>query len=230
MKELLPWTKLPNGWIEDRGLRGFRWAGGQGADDLAALMTMTAVANRADPATGTARMTYDALCGATGLSRAKVSAGLKVLVERGLVERGPEGRGTYRLGGYDPASGWAQFPARGLYRNGAIAAFADFHLRRPAELEALKLYFLFASRRDRATNWALLTYDKIEEYSGVARNNIRRALAVLGANSLVYVDNIESTKSATGVANAYRLVHLNTRLHMGTLGRRVGVLEDLEAP
>ena len=32
-----------------------------------------------------------------------MSAGLKVLVERGLVERGPEGRGTYRLGGYDPA-------------------------------------------------------------------------------------------------------------------------------
>ncbi len=44
-------------------------------------------------------------------------------------------------------SGWAQFPASGLYHDGKITAFEGMHLRRREELDALKLYYLFASRR-----------------------------------------------------------------------------------
>lgn len=219
MKILRPWVKLPSLWIESNGLRDYRWARGEGADNLAALMVLTAISHHVDPESGIARLTYDELCAITTLSRAKLSAGLGVLAERGRIERKPEGRGTYLLTGYNPAIGWAQFPANGLYRHGTIAAFTNFRIRLPVELEALKLYFLFASRRDRNTNMAKITYDKIEIYSGVARNNIRRAISLLAANDLVHVEYVPSAISENGIANAYRLAHLNTRRHMGTSGR-----------
>lgn len=120
---------------------------------------------------------------------------------------------------YDPRAGWAKFPAKGLYRNDVVVAFAEFRLRRAAELEALKLFYLFAARRSRETNLAKISYDKIEKYSGVARNNIRRALSVLAANGLVHVEYCVSDQSEHGTANAYRLAHLDTHIHMGTRGR-----------
>jgi hypothetical protein len=220
MTNRLPsWVKLPSQWIEDGGLNGLRWTKGKGADNLAALMGLTVVSHHADADSGIARLTYDELCDRTTLSRAKLSAGLNILEQQKIIQREPLGRSTYRLANYDPAQGWAQFPAKGLYRGETVEAFTRFNLRNPAELDALKLFFLFASRRDRNTNMAKITYDKIEEYSGVDRNKIRRALSVLAANALVHIESVPSNVSQNGVAYAYRLAHLNTRRHMGTWGR-----------
>jgi hypothetical protein len=219
MKKLMPWVKLPSRWIEREGLREFRWVRGEGSDNLAALMALAAICHQANDETGTVRLTYDSLCEATTLSRSKLSAGLNILVERGQLERGTDGRSSFRLAEYDPKSGWAQFPAAGLYRDGIIYAFKHLHLRQPAELHALKLYFLFASRRDRRTNVAMITYEKIEDYSGVGHNGIRRALSWLAVQGLVHVERVPSSISDDGVANAYRLAHLETRRHMGTSGR-----------
>lgn len=218
-KKLPEWTKLPTGWIENKDLREFRWAGGKGSEYQAALMVLVVVANHIQADTGIARLTYDDLCGLTSLSRLMVSRGLDVLSERGLIEREPNGRSTLLLGSYDQKSGWAKLPARGLYSNGVISAFTSFSLRKRAELDAMKLYFLFASRRDRNSNMAKISYEKIEEYSGVTREHIKRALTILGANALVHIEHVPSAISGEGVANAYRLVHLNRRRHMGTIGR-----------
>jgi len=164
------------------------------------------------------------------LSGSTVSAGLNVLADRGLVERWHDGRSSYRLANYNPDKGWAMFPARGLYYNDTITAFDEFRLRLPAELEALKLYFLFASRRTRRTNLAFLSYEKIQTYSGVPRNSIKRALSLLSANSLVYVERLPSKVSDKGVANAYRLVHLDPRRHMGTAGRAMDTADTQSTP
>jgi hypothetical protein len=123
------------------------------------------------------------------------------------------------LAGYDVTGGWAQFPASGLYHEGTITAFKELHLRRSAELDALKLFFLFASRRDRRTNMAKITYGKIEEYSAVPHNYVKRALSFLTLHGLVHVERVPSRMNEDGVANAYRLAHLDTRFHMGTRGR-----------
>lgn len=219
MTELQPWIKLPNAWIEAGGLRQFRWTSGEGAANLAALMALTAISHHIHPDTGIARLTYNVLCERACLSRAKLAAGIAVLIERKIIEHEPVGRSSYRLESYDPKTGWAAFPARGLYHLGSIAAFSEFYLRRPVELDAIKLYFLFASRRDRQTNMALITYDKIESYAGVARNNIRKALSVLAAGNLVHIEYVPSRTSENGTASGYRLAHLNTRRHMGTIGR-----------
>ena len=187
---LPPWVKLPSQWIEEGGLDAFRWAQAKGADNLAALMGLTVISHNVDPNSAIARLTYDELCDRTTLSRAKLSAGLNILSECKLIEREPLGRSSYRLANYNPA-----------------------------EFDALKLYFLFASRRDRKTNMAKISYEKIEAYSGIDRNKIRRALSVLAANALVHIEMVPSKVSENGVAYAYRLAHLNTRRHMGTWGR-----------
>jgi hypothetical protein len=191
-------------------------------------MGLMVIAHHIDAEKGIARLTYDELCAMTTLSREKLSCGLKILAEREIIKREPEGRSSFGLVGYDPLSGWVQFPAKGLYRNDTVAAFSEFRLRLAAELEALKLYFLFASRRSRNTNMAKISYERIEEYSGVARNNIRRALSILGANGLIHIEHFSSSSNENGVANAYRLAHLNTRHHMGTWGRTADSVELVE--
>ncbi|WP_422008964.1 hypothetical protein [Reyranella sp.] len=215
--KMLPWVRLPSKWIEDRGLRDFGWGRGEGANNTAALMVLAALTHQTD-AVGTAAFTYDRACRATGLSRAKVSAGLKVLIERSLIERG-SARSSFRLSGYDKESGWAKFPAARLYRDGAIVSFQGINLRKRVELDALKLYYLFASRRDRKTGAAVITYQTIEDYSGVPRNNIRAALTWLAAEVLVHIDHVPSRIGEGHIINAYRLVHLDNRQHMGTSWR-----------
>lgn len=215
------WVKLPSRWIETRGLTSFYWKDGEGSSNLSALMLLTVIAHQADAHTGTARATYDDLSTATELSRASVSAGLNQLYVHHIVERAPLGRSTYRLSNYDPEKGWAQFPARGLYMEGSetVSAFSDFRLRSPTELDAMKLYFLFASRRDRRSNMAHITYETIEKYSAVPRNRIRRALSLLAAEGLVSIEHHPRADDDYGNANAYRLSHLHPRRHMGTTGR-----------
>lgn len=222
-KNLPEWTKLPSQWIEQKGLRKFRWSGGEGADFQAALMLLTVIVNHADVATGICRLTYDRLCEATSLSRAKVARGLSVLSDSKLIER--QDRSSFRVIDHNVRSGWAKLPARGLYQGRQITPFTNFTLRRRAELDALKLYFLLACRRSEKMNMALISYDKIEEYSGVTREHIKRDLTVLGANGLVHVEHVPTAINRMGVANAYRLVHLKPRQHMGTWGRGIDAAE-----
>ncbi|MGO8842840.1 MAG: hypothetical protein ACLQF1_17425 [Methyloceanibacter sp.] len=219
MKKLSPWVKLPSAWIESRRLKQFRWVAGEGSDALAGLMALTVITHHADQATGVARLSYTQLSEMASLSRAKLAAGLDVLEARGLVERSAAGRGSYALAEYNPRQGWAKFPAAGLYLNGVVALFDGFHLRQRAELDSLKLLFLIAARRDRQSNLARMTYDKIEDYSGISREQIRRGLTVLGVAGIVHVDRIRSNLGEDRVANAYRLAHIDSYRHAGTIGR-----------
>jgi hypothetical protein len=97
--------------------------------------------------------------------------------------------------------------------------FRDFHLRRRAELDALKLYYLFIAFRDNATNETFISYDKIAEYTGVERGNIKRGQSLLVTHDLVNVDYARSNASEFGVKNSYRLVGLEPNQHMGMTGR-----------
>jgi hypothetical protein len=222
------WVKLPCQWIEKRGLKDFRWARGEGADNIAALMALTVIAHQADQKSGIARVTYDDFETKTTLSRAKVARGLTLLKERQILALEPNGRSTFHLTGSNLPSGWGKFPNKGLYSQGTIAAFRNMHLRLPAELDAIKLYFLFVSRRDNDTNMAKISYEKIEEYSGVNHNNIKRALSFLSLQNLVFPEYFLSSLTEYGMASAYRLAHILPRRHMGTMGRS-GSLTETEA-
>jgi hypothetical protein len=220
MRKLPRFVRLPNRWIEEGGLKALHWDAGEGADAIAGLMALAVIAHHADPETGDARLTYDEISGVAGVSRAKLSGGLKALVARRIVQTWADGRrGGYRLVGYDPERGWAKLPAAGLYHGGVITAFAEFGLRRRAELDALKLYYLFASRRDRERNVAVIAYPKIEDYTGVPRARITAARSLLSAAGLVYVEHVRSEARENGTAYAYRLAHLDPYRHAGTVGK-----------
>jgi hypothetical protein len=191
----------------------------QGFRHAAALMALTVIAHHANTEGGIARLKYDELCTMTGLSRAKLSNGLNVLERIRVVERTPQGRSTYKLTNFDPRGGWAMLPAKCMYSSGRIAAFDDFRLRNVTELNALKLFFLFVQQRGRDVNMAIIGYDKIEEYTAIERSKIKAAISRLAAIPLVYVEQVHSWKNKLGIANAYRIVGLNTYDHMGTRGR-----------
>ncbi|WBU58816.1 hypothetical protein [Paracoccus sediminicola] len=217
------WAKLPSTWIEDGGLRAFRWTTkepGAGASEVAALMALLAIAHHAATDTGIARLTYDGLETATGISRTKIADGLDLLAKRGIVQREPDGRSTLGLANYGEGHRWAAVPAKPLYDGvGAIMAFEDFHLRKRAELDALKLYFAIAARRDTEQNIAWLTYDKMRSYAGLRPHRIKAALGVLNINGLITVDIVPRAHAEHGVATGYRLRHLFPRRHAGTTGR-----------
>ena len=214
------WVRLPTRWIHAGGLKSFKWAQGGGPNGIAALLVLLVIAHRADQVSGVALVTYDTFERATGLSRAKVSAGLKALEGAGLVEREPQGRSSYALRDFDPTQGWGKLPYRGLYGDsGQMPSFADFKLRQAAELNALKLYFLLVAARDNESNLAKISYDKITEYTGLDRAKIKPALTVLAVAGLVYTEHVRSTTRDNGIANSYRIAHLDPYTHRGTRGR-----------
>lgn len=214
---LAEWVKLPTGWIEDEGLRHFHWSAAYGgSDDIAALMSLLAIAHHANQDNGEAKLTYDELTQLTTLSRAKVSSGLKKLEEEKIIERG-SARSIYKLSNYNSQRDWAKLPAKGLYNAQRISAFSEFRLRKVGELNALKLYFLFVSRRDRATNLASIRYDRIRDYTGIERNSIKGGLSILVLNGLVHVESILNPDGS--IHHAYRLPQIEPYNHMGTRGR-----------
>jgi DNA-binding transcriptional ArsR family regulator len=221
MKRLRPWVKLPNAWIEANGLRDFRWKHGKGAANEAALIALAVIAHHSDTDTGITRITYNELTDRASLSRAMVSAGLSILDEKKLIIREPEGRSTYALAGFNPNADWAKLPAAPLYQNGAMAAFSEFQKRKSVELDAMKLYFLFASRRSRDMNFALLTYEQIEQRSGVKRHKVKAALSLLCATGMIHIEHLPRGFGEPGIVSGYRLAHLDSYRHMGTTGRGV---------
>jgi len=171
---MLDWVRLPSAWIKDKRLRELSWKDDAGSNNTATLMVLAVIAHHTNPETGTAFLTYDQLTQHTGLSRTKVARGLSVLAEMGLIDRNEGGRSACLLRDYTKDFGWSKLPARRLYNaDGEVQFFHDLHLRSRTELDALKLYFLFAERRSNASNLALISYDKIVEYTGIDRTAVR---------------------------------------------------------
>jgi hypothetical protein len=231
---LQKWVKLPTAWItQKRVLPQMRWTTtpGEGANNMAALMTLIVIAQHADPSDGVAALTYDQLGECTGLSRAKLSGGLKLLEKKfSLVERRPSGRSSFRLADFDPTGGWGKLPARRLYSpSGRISFFSALGMRKPAELHALKLYLLFVAMRDNASNLARISYDRIEEYTGVDRHQIRSALSILAANGVVHIEHLQAWGDH-GISNAYRVAFIEDHQHLGTTlrGRLPGQEPDAQ--
>jgi hypothetical protein len=158
------------------------------------------------------------------LSRTKISGGLRALEELGLIRRRGLPRSRYEIMNY-AARPWGKLPAKGLYAQGGIAAFGDFHLRRRVELDALKLYWLAVGRRNSATNVANMKYETITKYSGIERGRIRSAASLLAALRLVHIERLPSEISSRGISNGYRLSHLDPYVHMGTKGRTMDAFD-----
>lgn len=214
-----PFVMLPNAWIEKKQLELFKWKSPGGGDHIAALMCLLAISHRVDE-NGVSKITYDDISSVIPLSRAKISAGIKVLVQFGILQHEPLGQSTFGLIGYGQGS-WGKMPAKGLYKDGRIRSLSDFTLRKAVELHALKIYFLFVSRRDTKTNEVRIAYTKISEYTGVPKEQIKAATSLLIENLLISVDSIRDWpqwNSNHSQPNCYRIAHVDSYIHRGTKG------------
>lgn len=211
------WKRLPSSWINDGGLLRFTWSSGGRSTHLSALMCLAVIVHQADD-DGFAIITYDAFTEATGMGRTLIAKGLNCLKEFQIITR--PGKSDFQLTEYDEMQGWAKFPYRAMYRNGEITLFSNLKRRLSVELDALKLLFLIAARRDQNTNSANITYDQITELSGLRREKINAAISLLAANLVISVEARPSSKSEYGVHNAYRLQGIDPYNHRGTTARR----------
>lgn len=210
------WVPLPTQWIATGGLKDLTWKNG-GSDVLAGLICFVLLAHHCDD-NGRSRLTYDNIDAIAGLSRAKISAGLELLVKIGLINR--VDRSTFGINNLDQTrKGWGKLPAKKLYVGSRISMIKDFSLRNRSELDALKLYLLFVERRDNETNRVDISYDKITEYSGISRQSITSALTILGINGWIVVERQKSEINQYATANSYRMRYLDPYRHAGTTGR-----------
>jgi hypothetical protein len=213
------WVRLPTQWIKNEGLIRFVWGGdGVGADNIAALMAIIAIAHEADSESGVARITYEDLGGRTGLSRAKLAAGLNILRRTELIDAQTEGRSHYKLVNYG-LKGWGKLPASTMYSSGRIRPFEEFKLRRTTELDALKLFLLFVAFRGEDINAASIGYEKMSQYSGIHANRIKAAISLLTSHEMIVVDPRPKV-DAPGFIHTYRIVGIDSRRHLGTTGRK----------
>jgi len=214
MKKLMPWVKFPAHWIESKGLQAFAWAGDNRSAETSALMCLVVIAHQADRATGTAKVTYDEFQVITSLSREKISDGLQLLCKRQIITR-PQPNSVYELQGYHEDVGWCKLPYKEMYSQNKISMFHNFHLRKSAELDALKLFLLIATRRDIRQNITNISYEKIEEYSKIPKPRIKAAISHLTNEGLVYAES-SASNDGTRFYHGYRLRGIDRYNHAGT--------------
>lgn len=187
----MAWCKFPSRWIRDRTLTGLTWSS-CGGDGTAALLLLVAIAVRINQATIDAlreepgqpvepardiQLTYDELADMTGISRPKVSSGLKLLKEHGLVTAVKTGRTMrYALPQILTQGDWCQFPQTWIYRHKVLEPFMGFRLREKWELQALKVYLVLLTFKHNGQPLSQVSYTAIENYTGVVRSDIRKAI------------------------------------------------------
>jgi hypothetical protein len=174
------WSKLPSRWIRDGGLRAFQ--GGDSRGDAAALklyMTLALFANFkpiALLAAGSTRMTFSDLEQQCEVSRRYIALGLRRLESQArIVTQRIGNTHCYVLADYEE-TGWAKLPRAHLLDNRRLPSFG---IRGALHLDALKLYLTLVTFRANDASQVLLSYDKIEYYTGIARRHIRRTIDVL---------------------------------------------------
>jgi len=213
------WVRLPLGWIHDEGLAEF--SGGRHlGSSMAALKVLVAILFHAEnraPAEatatqGSASLTYDELMVMTGLSRSMVRTGIMRLLEPGLIKVLHEGQGRknrYFVMNYSVGA-WGKLPYRRIAGGGARKELQFLHelsCKNFADLNALKLYLLLSAHRDKRTGCARIGYSKIEEASGIWRENIRPAISMLLLYHLVRVEQ-EKIPGQYNTPNSYRILGL----------------------
>lgn len=218
------WVKIPTSWIIGKGLTNFRWQGERKSDYIAALIVYMVLVQYSQInedyslGVGHTKITFDTFQEITQLSRSKISNGIKILIDMQLIGRSGAKNKTYRILDFIENRGWAKFPSKHLFDDSfkTISIFKDFYLRKKNELNTLKLYLLFVAFRDRKLNHAIISYDKIQEYSGIPRSEIRPAISLLTNLNLIHVDKIKKY-DGNRTNHYYRIVGIDNYRHFSTM-------------
>jgi hypothetical protein len=84
------------------------------------------------------------------------------------------------------------------------------HIKRPGSLHALKLYMLLLSLRENVSNVARCSYETIQEYTQLRREEIRDAIQLLIATHLIRFAGDEDAPKRKGdpMHNRYFIIGL----------------------
>jgi hypothetical protein len=230
---MLEWTKIPSGRFLDVAnspLIGMKWSGAAKSDNIAALMLLIVLSHHANDKNslanglwGDTQMSYDKLAELLGISRTKISNGIRVLESLALIKVSTNTRpNIFTIVGLADGERWGKLPAKGLYDKSLskIKVFESFKLRSKVELNALKIYLVIVAFRDSQIGYTKLGYEKITQYADVQRNDIKPALSYLIANDFLQVDSESTDLNQFSTANVYWLRHIEPHKHKGTIGRK----------
>lgn len=190
-----PWVKMNSRWILDGRLADLKWIDdsfGKPSDKLAALQMYIAISMFST--LGEATLTYNRLAELTGLSRALISRGTKVLRLLELISLERVGRNNKYTIFYEKNGGWCKLPARPLMmKSNFIKAFSEIKLRNKSELHAIKLFLYFAAVRDNRTLYTMASFEKINKATAIPEKDITKARSLLVVwGMLVQVDTEKS--------------------------------------
>lgn len=209
-KEVPLWAKLPIHWIQQHGLRMFtstvlnepatRSKSGQRIPEpdrternrsIAALKLYMAICIRTDFHTGKAKTSYEELITLTGMSRPVIARSLKRLEELGRITRAEQ---SLRSGTLIYVCGWledgfsGQIPKRWLYdgnQGRSLLKLREFKFDW-ASFYALKVYLAILAFRDRHRfGLTIITYDKIDQATGIGRYKVADAITMLYQMNLI---------------------------------------------
>jgi hypothetical protein len=155
-----------------------------------------------------ANASYDQLERATGLSRKLVAEGLVQLKASMLVEPlGSNQQRTYRL--RQSHRQFFKLPCRAIFKDGVIVPFKSFNKRAKHELHAMKIYLYLATARNGSSIYAVSSYEKITDWTGVPKNDIKRAINHLVNAGLVTDISREESSAEKYGPNRYKLAGAN---------------------
>lgn len=190
------WSKMPCSWQTSKDVHD-QIRGVPPGIAIAALKLYIGLCLKANyaprkglPETGCVRRSIEQLCNLAGLSKPMVIAGVKMLRTWGMIELRGGRPATYHITEYDTAKYWTKLPREHLYDGGlgtTMPLLEALPNRSKATLHALQMYLYLASIRNRDSNKATVTYDRMAAVMGIGRNDISRAISSLVSADLLSV-------------------------------------------
>lgn len=206
-------SKMPSVWQDDasvhKQLRALPVGTAIAALKLYLAMCVKATFPESDEADGKVCCSLAQWVEYTTLSRPMVIRGFRALVDLGLVLRIGARPVIYEIDGYQSHPRWAKLPTKVLLgshfrTNDLVEGLRAVSNRGQPSFEALQLYLYLATIRDRNTDQAKVTYDKISEKLLMGRNAISRAISTLVGANLIGV-RTDSTPAGSYGSNVYWL-------------------------
>lgn len=224
----MAWAMFPTAWVKPKGqndneiialepkrypLAELYWRDHRAAGiaALLVLMTLSVRLNEANKAVAFVRgaprpnkvaVTWDDLQMVTGCARATLGKAILLLENWGAIKVEKIGRANhYELVDVHKDGHWCKLPQTFLEKNGdPVARFKNLPSNSMG-LNALKLYVLLLVLRSRYTGTTSVSFDGITRWTGIRREDIRKAWGFLDGQQLATVSFLRDSRHNTHGTN-----------------------------
>lgn len=200
------WAKMPCTWQTDANFHEkLRYSASSNllvnrsppGEAIAALKLYVALCLKANfktgnylPDTGCVQRSISQLCELVGLSRPMVIKGLRKLRDWQIVEVKGGRPAIYHITDYETAKYWTKLPRAHLFNDDkekCIKRLSAMSNRSKTTLHSLQMYLYLAAIRDKKSDLAKVTYDRLAKVLCIARNDVSKAISTLVGFELISV-------------------------------------------